>query len=380
MLTESLSYLEAGWRRGERPLAAADVVIYFGSRADLADGQAFASLNQTFPNAKLLGCSTGGQIEGDDVREDGATALALRFQETRVKLARVAIDDASQSEARGEEIATALQAPDLAAVFVICDGLKVNGSRLARGMSRVSGPKVSLSGGLAGDGSAFHETWVGAGEAPCSGRIGAIGFYGSKVKVSTGSAGGWDVFGPRRKITASRGSVLHELDGEPALNLYERYLGEDDVRGLPGSALLFPLRIADPNDPARQIVRTVLAVNREERTLTFAGDMPMGWSAQLMRGVHDRLVAGAADAARPLAVRAPGSTGDRAAILVSCIGRRLLMGQSVGDEVEAVNEILGARTRSIGFYSYGELSPHPGGGACELHNQTMTITTCEEDA
>ena len=200
------------------------------------------------------------------------------------------------------------------------------------------------------------------------------------MRVSTASAGGWDVFGPRRKITASQGNVLRELDGEPALKLYERYLGEDDARGLPGSALYFPLRIADPSQPGRQIVRTVLAVNRDERTLTFAGDMPVGWSAQLMRGVHDRLVAGAADAARQLPARAPDSTDDRAAILVSCIGRRLLMGQSVGDEVEAVNEILGAGTRSIGFYSYGELSPHASGGACELHNQTMTITTCEEAA
>ena len=177
MFAESLSFYGADWRRGERPLEEADVVIYFGSRADLANGQAFASLSRTFPTAKLLGCSSGGQIEGDDVREDGATALALRFRETSVKLARVAIDDASQSEARGAEIAMALQAPDLAAVFVICDGLKVNGSRLALGMSRVSGPTVSLSGGLAGDGSAFQETWVGAGErheADASARLASM--------------------------------------------------------------------------------------------------------------------------------------------------------------------------------------------------------------
>jgi len=195
------------------------------------------------------------------------------------------------------------------------------------------------------------------------------------------------VFGVRRRITRASGSTLFELDGEPALDLYERYLGPEEAGALPGSALFYPLRIYDPDRPEHDIVRTVLTIDRDQRSLTFAGDMPSGWVAQLMRGSHHRLVAGAREAGQQACAMAdladgPGATGspgsDRLAILISCIGRRLLMGQRVADEIEAATLGLGAGTRRIGFYSYGEMAPHAQSGFCELHNQTMTITTLSE--
>ena len=379
MISESLAYSSSGWRRGAEPLPSADLAIYFGERSAIENGEAAADLARLFPGAHTIGCSTGGQIAGDEVALDGVAALALKFDSTRVGAASVDVAGADQSEDCGEQLAQMLDAPDLAAVFVLSDGLKVNGSRLAQGLSRRLGPKVSLSGGLAGDDAYFVTTCVGVDDAPRCGRIGAIGFYGSRIRVGSGSAGGWDIFGPRRHITASDGNVLKELDGEPALDLYERYLGEE-AEDLPGSALYFPLRIADPAQPERRLVRTVLGIDREARSVTFAGDMPQGWTAQLMRGMQDRLVAGAAEAARLAALSQSGALGDRVAILISCIGRRLLLGQSTVDEVQAATEILGGSTRCVGFYSYGELAPQAGASGCELHNQTMTITTFAEAA
>jgi hypothetical protein len=172
--------------------------------------------------------------------------------------------------------------------------------------------------------------------------------------------------------------VLYELDRKPALDLYKRYLG-DEAAGLPGTALLFPLRIRDPRHPENELVRTVLAVNHGDGSMTFAGDMPEGWVSQLMRGNFERLTAGAADAARQAAagIRAT-SNSDSVAILVSCIGRRLLMGQHAVDELQAAGAELGAHGPRIGFYSYGEISPQEPFGACQLHNQTMTVTTIVE--
>ena len=217
----------------------------------------------------------------------------------------------------------------------------MNGSKLVAGITSVVRSRFPITGGLAGDGAEFSETLVGADDGPRANRVAAIGFYGSTIRIGHGSAGGWDVFGPRRCITKSIGNLLIELDGEPALNLYERYLGEEDARGLPGTALLFPLQISDPAQPESSIMRTVLAVDRQKRTMTFAGDMPQGWTAQLMRGNFDRLSAGAADAARQ--ARAGIGEGDSIAILVSCIGRRLLMGQRISDEIEAASAELGRR-------------------------------------
>lgn len=222
---------------------------------------------------------------------------------------------------------------------------------------------------------------MGADSAPRSGQVAAVGFYGGAVRIGHGSAGGWDEFGPRRRVTRSTGNVLYELDGEPALDLYERYLGEEDARGLPGTALLFPLLIRDPAEPDQDVVRTVLAIDRQARSMTFAGDIPEGWTAQLMRGSFDRLAAGAAEAARQ-ARSGLGENGDRSgvALLVSCIGRRLLMDQHILDEVEAAGAELGAKIPRVGFYSYGEISPHGRAGVCQLHNQTMTVTAITEAA
>jgi len=173
--------------------------------------------------------------------------------------------------------------------------------------------------------------------------------------------------------------VLFELDGEPALDLYERYLGPEEAEGLPGSALLFPIQVYDAARPDSAVVRSVLAVDRAARSMIFAGDVPQGWTAQLMRGNFDRLAAGAADAARQARTGlGVADAGQRFSILVSCIGRRLLMGQRATDEAEAAGAGLGADTPRLGFYSYGEISPHANSGLCELHNQTMTVTTLAE--
>ena len=234
-------------------------------------------------------------------------------------------------------------ADDLAGVFVLSDGFNVNGSALVAGITGVIGSDIPLTGGLAGDGADFKETLVGGDCAPQPRMVAAIGFYGSAIRVGHGSAGGWDVFGPRRRVTKSAGNVLFELDGEPALDLYERYLGPEDSKGLPGSALLFPIQVYDAARPDSAVVRTVLAVDRDAGSMTFAGDVPEGWTAQLMRGSFDRLAAGAADAARQARGGLNGAAGDQQfSILVSCIGRRLLMGQRTTDETEAAGSELGA--------------------------------------
>jgi hypothetical protein len=380
MHAHQLSWTEAaGWRGGNAEDGSANLVLFFGARQALACGSRYREMRNMFPRAHILGCSTGGQIVNDDVTDDEIAATAIQFDATRLRLACEPAAAPECSRACGEAIGRTLAAEDLAGIFVLSDGLNVNGSELVAGMTSVVDRRVSVTGGLAGDGAKFQETLVGADCEPRKQTVAAIGFYGSAIRLGHGSAGGWDEFGPRRRITRSRGNLLFELDGEPALDLYERYLGEDDVKGLPGTALLFPLRIRNPERPDHDIVRTILGVDHKARSMTFAGDVPEGWVAQLMRGNFDRLAAGAAKAARQAAAgNAEMRNGDQVAVLVSCIGRRLLMGQHTVDEVEAAGAELGAEVSRLGFYSYGEIAPHSASGVCELHNQTMTVTTISE--
>jgi hypothetical protein len=355
------------------------LVFYFGPREMLACGKRYRELREMFPAAHILGCSTGGQINNSDVTDEEVVAAAIRFQSTRLRLICRDINDPAHSRRCGEEIGRALNDDQLAGIFVLSDGLNVNGSELVNGLVDAIGPDIPLTGGLAGDGANFKETLVGGDCTPRSRMVVGVGFYGSAIKIGHGSAGGWDLFGPRRQVTKSRGNMLFELDGEPALDLYERYLGPEDSKGLPGSALLFPIEVHDPDQPDSSVVRTVLAVDRTARSMTFAGDVPQGWTAQLMRGNFDRLAEGAADAARQARTGLNAREEDHQfSILVSCIGRRLLMGQRSSDETEAAGAELGADTLRVGFYSYGEISPHAKSGICELHNQTMTVTTFAE--
>ena len=363
---------EKGWSWSAAS-SNANLVLAFGSPGAVTS-ERWNELKACHPKAILLGCSTGGEIHGYDVMDDTLSATAMEFSRTELVAAEADVEAAGGSFAAGQIVGRKLARSDLKALFVLSDGTKVNGSELVRGLRDTVGANVVLTGGLAGDGANFGTTYVGLNALPAPGKIAAIGFYGDAVTIGHGSSGGWDVFGPERRITKSSANVLYELDGQPALDLYKRYLGEDADQ-LPGSALLFPLRIYPADKPDHAIVRTVVGIDEENRTMTFAGDMPEGSCAQLMRGNFDRLIQGAATAAE----QALNAVADeQVAILVSCIGRKLLLGQRIAEEVEAVQGVLGKATHLTGFYSYGEVSPHEVTGNAELHNQTMTITTLSE--
>ena len=377
--TEQLTWNPGhGWQSSAAPCRDAQLVLYFGSSDALATQAWYDELRARFPQAHLVGCTSGGQIQHSGISETGISAIAVRLAATQLRIATESVVEPSQSRAYGVALGRQLCDEALVGVFVLSDGLNVNGSELVQGLLSALPSTVRVSGGLAGDGARFAETRVGADALPQPLTIAAIGFYGSAVRFSCGSGGGWDTFGIPRRVTRSQGNELFELDNKPALDLYERYLGEE-ADGLPGTGLIYPLKIWDPQRPSHDVVRTVLAINREARSMTFAGDIPQGSKAQLMRGEFTRLADGATEAARQAAATQSqrGAQGGLA-LLVSCIGRRLLMGQRIDDEIQAVRAVLPADLPQLGFYSYGEIAPHSVSGVCELHNQTMTVTLISE--
>lgn len=384
MRAQSLKWSGAAGWQGLQPARAgsASLILYVAGREALEGGERHRELVAAHPGAIVAGCSTGGQIDDADVVDDGVQALRLDFDATVVRLACERLHGEGESRVCGWRLGTALAAPDLAGVLLIAEGLDVHAGELVSGLRDAVGAQVPIVGGLAGDGPHFRRTLVGAGEMPPQpGLVVAIGFLGSAVRFSHGCSAGWDAFGPLRSITASEGRILRELDAEPALDLYERYLGPE-AAGLPGTGLLYPLRIWNAEEPEHDVLRTLLGVDRETRSLIFAADLPVGWRAQLMRGRFGGLADGAAIAAAGAGRHgaARQARGDSAAFIVSCVGRRLMMGQRVEEEVLAARECLPPSMRVLGFYSYGEIAPHPTTGRSELHNQTMTVLTLAEAA
>jgi len=371
-------YRDGRWDRPFDPAmdGPATLVLAFADSRCLDDPAALLELRRAFPRSVLLGCSTAGEVLENRI-EDGTVAVAVaRFGSTQVRRAEAALPAAERSFEAGAALADRLLAPDLRAVFVLSTGVRVNGSELVRGINARVGSGIVVTGGLAGDGDRFRRTWVIGSDGPVEGMVTAVGFYGDRVRVRPGSRGGWEIFGPERRVTRAQGNVLYELDGKPALELYKQYLGEL-AAGLPATALRFPLALRERPGAEKHLVRTVLGIDEAEQSMTFAGDLPQGWLAQLMRAGVDRLVSGAEEAAAMTGPAAADAEGDTLAIAISCVGRRMVLGEAAEEEVEATLDVLPAGTRQIGFYSYGEIAPHFT-GACDLHNQTMTMTVIRE--
>jgi len=380
MLSKNLVYRQAvGWGSG-LPCeldSAQTLVLAFAAPHYAADPAPFDQLAEAFPNSLLIGCSSSGEIAGSDVHDGSVSAAVTRFEHTVLRQASTPVADAADSFHAGARLAAQLAGRDLRAVFVLSDGLGVNGSALADGLSRHLGAGVVVTGGLAGDGSAFQHTWVLNGSQGLAQRVSAVGFYGERLRVGHGCDGGWHDFGPERRITHAEGTVLYELDGKPALDLYKTYLG-DRAQGLPGAALLFPLAVRREGAGQDTLVRTILGIDEDRRSLTFAGELPQGGVARLMRANADQLIDSAGRAARQAMDMMGAAASGALVISVSCVGRRMVLGERTEEEAETVAESAPAGAVHAGFYSYGEIAPAAAGRRSELHNQTMTVTVLGE--
>ena len=349
-----------------------DLVLGFGSSELISLPKSFSDIKLRFPNAQIALCSSAGEIFNTEVLDDSISLIALSFDYSQIKTADTNIKDYQSSFEAGEYLVNELSDEKLKFIFVLSDGGSVNGSELVKGMNSVKAEGVLITGGLAGDGTRFEKTYVGLNRLPAIGNILAIGFYGDKLELSHGSIGGWESFGLKRTVTNSKGNVLYKIDNENALDLYKSYLGKY-ADELPGSALLFPLSIKINENES--IVRTILSIDEKNQTMTFAGDVPEGSEVRFMKANFDRLIDAASDVASNCLEM---SNNPKLALLISCVGRKIILGNRIDEEVEAVSEVFGKTTTLSGFYSYGEISPLKPMENCELHNQTMTITCINE--
>lgn len=379
MKIQQLTWENSSWNivKGPQDISPS-LVMFFGGTTPQKTSSLYDALTTVFPETDIVGCSTAGEISEYDVTDEGGVAIAMEFQKTDTRSTGLVISNTDESFDAGKELAKGLIGEELRAVLVVSDGSIVNGSALVEGLRSDLPDSVFVSGGLAGDGGKFAQTGVSHNGEATPGKIVAIGFYGESLQIGWGSVGGWTPFGPTRTITKSSSNVLEELDGKPALALYKTYLGES-ANQLPGSALNFPIMIRPESKQEEEgLVRTILAVDEDKQTLTFAGDTPEGYSAQLMMASYESLVEGAASAAKHAAeATSMPIDGDSLVLMISCVGRKIVLGSRIEEEVEAVIEAFPAETHFAGYYSYGEISPQHA-GFCELHNQTMTITYLAE--
>jgi hypothetical protein len=382
-----------GWIPGLLPETAdlgtsAQLVFLFGSVLDIEAGRCFDLVRRIYPNAHLFGCTTGGEIHGRYITDHTVTITAIAFEDSHVALARAGIPDIDHSFEAGVNLMQSLDPTRLQHVFVLSEGLLVNASELILGINSVLPAGVNVSGGFAADGNRWMETHVWCDGDPERSSVVALAFYGDRLRIGVSTGTGWDPFGPDRLITKSKGNVLYEIDGHPALNLYRQYLGQyarsleasgfffPQSPDLLDSGLMFPLAVR-LGDNQERVIRAIIGMNEEERSITFAGNVPEGSYARMMRGRIEHLIDGAR-AAGIASTRNPASFTPQFSLLVGCTGRRYVLKQRTEEEVEAINAVLGDQTVVTGFYAMGEIGPVRVGGRPELHNETMIVTTFAE--
>lgn len=365
---------EGGWTAPTVELSGKPQLVFmFGDREFVVKPELFQQIRQFYPDAYICTSSTAGNILGSEVSERSVTISAMHFEKTTVSFVETTVVNQFDSKNVGKKLAEFLPTEGLVHSFILSDGLSVNGSEIAASINAHLPTTVTVTGGLAGDGSRFAQTVVGCNAVPQSNQVTLVGFYGSSLRVGYASEGGWTATDSMYTVTRSEGNILYELNDEPALDVYKKLLGPTATQ-LPSSALLFPLQLTLPDEGT--VVRTILGVDETKKSMTFAGNIPQGALVHLMHATVDELIASARKAGEEAAVpMAPVQL----ALLVSCVGRRLVLKERTGEEVQAVRDALGPQAAMHGFYSYGELCPSKESGMhCLLHNQTMTVTTFSE--
>ncbi len=357
------------------PGNAAQIVLAFGSLAAINASNALEKLRSLYPKANVCGCTTSGEIQGARVYDETVAVTAITFEHTSVRAIQVAVDGPDKSCEAGEDIAGALYGAGLRHVFLLSDGLLVNGCDLLRGINGLLPEGVTVSGGFAGDGNRIKSTHVWCDGPPVQSTVVALGLYGERLRVGIAATAGWDAFGLDRLVTRSKSNVVYEFDGRPALALYKQYLGEH-AEGLPATGLMYPIQLRVGGEEDR-VLRTLLAIDEKEQSLIFAGNVPERSFARMMIGNVEHLIDAAEDAV-DASVKDLGVDHAQLAILVSCNGRRPVLKQRTEEELETVAETLGDTTPITGFYSYGEIAPVGGRPGAEMHNQTLSVVTFAE--
>lgn len=348
------------------------VLVFFESSSDIRNQ--LQIIKATFPKSKIIGTSTSGEIQNAELIDHSIVCMIIQFHKTRLKISSTPISYESSAQA-GKLIGDNLAAPDLKNVLLLTESLDIDAADLVKSLDETLKEhqvEVPIAGGLAGGRQNSAKTFVIDDTTIRNNQAVALGLYGDDIQIFSGIGTGWAPFGPIRLVTKARRKTVYEIDGLPALKLYKDYIKED-AHNLPYSGIFFPLGIENET-----IVRSVAQINEAKNALILAHKIPENTRVQLMHSNVMKLIDGAAGALNGCTLDFSGNLST-AALIVSCVGRRLIMGQKTEDEIDIIKARLPKHTEICGFYSYGEFSP-TASKQNKLHNQTMTIIIFQERA
>lgn len=361
----------------------ADALIVFASSKYMQD-QMLKGVRSVSGDTLLVGSSTAGEIstEGPSSRP---SVVVMALASEKIKFyAAVGTPVSDGPHAAGKSVAEEVKKKSggtLKSFIMLPDVLNGNGAEIVRGVLEALGPHFPVVGGASGDDFQFKKTYQYLNDEVHTNSVVGLGLTGD-FNIGIGVKHGWIPVGASMKVTKSEGGVLHEVDGKPAIKIYEEYFGEEEAASLKTETLAklavsYPLGLkVDGND--EMLIRDPLTVDAKG-SITCAAEIPEGSEIRLMIGSIDEAVKVAKLAAKNAREQLDGAK-PQAIIIFNCIARNKLFGARGGEEISAIQEILGREVPLIGFYTYGEQAPMNGEvkniESCNsaFHNETVVIT------
>jgi hypothetical protein len=322
---------------------------------------------------QIIGCSTSGEISSSGLSINsavlgGIASDCLDFEIVTVQGLK------KDSEAAGRQLAESFSStPRLLQIF--SDGLTGNGCAILRGIANVFGDSVPVNGGAAGDNGEFVKTLQFCRDRVYSDAVCGIAFYGD-FRLGIGVQSGWAPIGLSKQVTRACGNIVFELNGEPALDVYERFLGQH-AKKLPAIGVEYPLGFlkssADKNQADHYILRATMSVDRAKRSILFAGEIPEGAIVNMTCGDKTSILEAAGTAARE-AISGIGNATPEIIFCYSCMARKIVLGRRTEEEITRIRAEFDSRIPMIGFYTYGEFCPVGRKSSNYMHNETVTLS------
>jgi len=362
--------------------AKANLLIVFSS-VQYDQEQMLDGVRSVESDALLVGCSTAGEITTQGPVPRHSVAVMALSSDSMHFFVGVGENIAASPREAGRRAADALKAAagePLKACMMFPDVLVGNGADIVRGVLDSLGPHFPLVGGAPGDDFLFKKTFQYVNDRVYSGAVVTLGITGT-FHTGIGVKHGWVPVGKPMIATKSEGSVLHEVDGKPAINVYEDYFGKERARELREKtlaqlAITYPLgmKVAGGDE---LLIRDPISVD-QSGSITCAAEIPQGSEIRLMVGSREKAVEVAKEAAEDAVSQLEGAS-PKAVIIFNCIARNKLFGDRSGEEIDAIQSAIGATVPLIGFYTYGEQAPLGGEvrniEKCNpaFHNETVVI-------
>lgn len=331
-------------------------------------GRVLAAIERRWPGLPLVGASTAGEMSSRlGFREDSICLTLFAGADVEVRASKG--ENAVADLARALDDVVAGLGSGKPALCVLIAPATVNVSDVLRGLhSRLGERSCPIVGGLSGDHTLSRDTWQFFGSEALQDSLTVLALHGD-FSVGVGVASGWFPIGARHTVTRSEGAAVYEIDGKPAIEMYQGFWN-DRVTGNLGE---FPLAVLDSQDPAKFVLRAAMVIDSDAGCVRFAGDVPQGAQVCLTEVVPDGLLSGTRESLKEALGNFHG-TQPEVALLFSCAARKWVLGTRAKEEMDqflaSIEELAQAKLPLAGFYAFGEISPLAATGAPVLHNET----------